>query len=362
MPTTQKDLIHETTTGTGTGSLTTAAVNGKVQFGDATYGFGTGGTNVFDYYIANRDAAEWERGTGHCSALGTLVRDTVIASSNANALVSFSVGTKDVTNDIPASDHARASTTFTTGDVKLTFKTTADPTWIMLDDGSIGNAASGATTRANADCAALFALLYGNIVALVLQDSAGSTVARGASAAADFAANRRLLVPKVLGRSIAVAGAGSGLTARTLGSTAGAETETPTLAKTAAHNHSVTDPAHNHTQNAHGHGVSDPSHGHGVSDPQHRHGQETISGTSGSVQTNVNGGGVWWLRGVNDGTLTAFAPTGISIAGAFTGVSVVAGTATNNAAATGISINNNGSGSPLNILDPSTYMNCMVKL
>src|SRR5258706_422959 len=109
--TTQRDLIHETSTTTGTGNLTTAAVNGKVQFGDSTNGFGTGGTtNVFDYFISNRDVAgEWERGTGHCSALGTLVRDTVIKSSNANAAVSFTAGTKDVTNDNPASEQLRKS-------------------------------------------------------------------------------------------------------------------------------------------------------------------------------------------------------------------------------------------------------------
>lgn len=107
--TTQHDLIHETSTTTGTGNFTTAAVNGKVQFGDSTNGFGTGATtNVFDYYISNRDQAEWERGTGHCSALGTLVRDTVTASSNAGSLVSFSAGTKDVTNDIPAGKQMRS--------------------------------------------------------------------------------------------------------------------------------------------------------------------------------------------------------------------------------------------------------------
>jgi hypothetical protein len=104
----QKDLIHETSTTTGTGNFTTAAVNGKVQFGDATNGFGTGGTNVFDYYISNRDVAgEWEHGTGHCSALGTLIRDTVIAGSNGTSLVSFTAGTKDVTNDVPAAQQVR---------------------------------------------------------------------------------------------------------------------------------------------------------------------------------------------------------------------------------------------------------------
>src|SRR3990167_3391023 len=92
------NLVQQTTTTTGTGAKTLAAVNGKRTFLAA---FGTGGTDTFDYYISNRDAAEWERGTGHENA-GTLVADTVIESSNANAAVNFSAGTKDVTNDVPA--------------------------------------------------------------------------------------------------------------------------------------------------------------------------------------------------------------------------------------------------------------------
>lgn len=99
------DLVHETTTGTGTGNLTLANVNGKRSFNTA---FGNGApTNVFDYYISNREAAEWERGTGHMSNATTLVRDTVIKSSNADAAVSFAAGTKDVTNDIPAANQAQ---------------------------------------------------------------------------------------------------------------------------------------------------------------------------------------------------------------------------------------------------------------
>lgn len=101
------NLIHETSASTGTGNLTVAAVNGRVRFSDGTYGFGTGGTNVFDSFISNRDAAEWEIGTSHMSDANTFVRDTVIFSSNGNAPVSFSAGTKDITNDVPAGYQVR---------------------------------------------------------------------------------------------------------------------------------------------------------------------------------------------------------------------------------------------------------------
>ena len=98
-----KDLIHETTTGTGTGNLTVSAVDGRVRFSDSTNGFGTGGSDVFFYYVSHRTAPEWERGTGHMSDANTLVRDTVLASTNSNNAVNFTAGTKDVTNDMPAS-------------------------------------------------------------------------------------------------------------------------------------------------------------------------------------------------------------------------------------------------------------------
>jgi hypothetical protein len=94
------DLVHQTTTSTGIGNLTVAAVNGKRSFSTA---FGTGTTtNVFDYFVSSQTAAEWERGTGHMSNATTLVRDTVLASSNAGAAVNFTAGLKDVTNDVPA--------------------------------------------------------------------------------------------------------------------------------------------------------------------------------------------------------------------------------------------------------------------
>lgn len=214
---------------------------------------------------------------------------------------------------------------FTTGDAKITFKTSADVGWIMADDGSIGDVTSAATTRANSDTADLFALFYTNITGilppqtctitiaspavitsnnhgltvgqkvnftttgvlptgittatsyyviatgftinafqiattvggaavvttgtqsgthsfnatsnLTLQDSSGSMVARGTNAAADFALHRRLVIPRMLGRSLAMAGAGAGLALRPLGSFDGNEMHTPTLTELMNHEH-----------------------------------------------------------------------------------------------------------------------------
>lgn len=129
------------------------------------------------------------------------------------------------------------SQAWTTGDAKITLKTAADTGWVMFDDGSIGNASSGATTRANADTSALFSLIWANVsnTWAATQDSTGAPVERGASAAADFAANRRLVLPKVLGRALAAAGTGAGLSARALGEILGSEN-----AVVVTHNHGGT--------------------------------------------------------------------------------------------------------------------------
>ena len=104
------NLVHMQSATTGTGSLSLSAVNGKNDFNTA---FGTGGTDLFEYFISNEGGAEWERGTGHLSASTTLVRDTVCESTNSNALVNFSAGTKDVVNDVPALVQALTNTEFT---------------------------------------------------------------------------------------------------------------------------------------------------------------------------------------------------------------------------------------------------------
>lgn len=123
----------------------------------------------------------------------------------------------------------------TTGDVKPTFKAAADAGWVMLDDKTIGDASSSATGRANADTAALFALLWTNCANAQCAVSGG----RGASAAADFAAHKTIALPKALGRAFASAGAGSGLTSRVLGLTTGAETHALSVAELAAHTHTL---------------------------------------------------------------------------------------------------------------------------
>lgn len=160
--------------------------------------------------------------------------------SKTNNIAENTVFTGDVsiTGDTSLSGDVSLATAVTgnvwsTGDVKLTLKSTADSGWIMMDDGSIGSASSGATTRANADTELLYTLLWTNISDTWAPVSTG----RGASAAADFAANKTLTLPRTLGRALAVSGAGSSLTSRALGEYLGAETHTLTTAELAGHTH-----------------------------------------------------------------------------------------------------------------------------
>jgi len=97
-----------------------------------------------------------------------------------------------------------AAAGFTTGDLKPTLKTVADAGWVMCNDGTIGSGASGATTRANADTEALYTVLWNNVA----DAWAPVTGGRGASAAADFAANKPIRLTKMLGRALAAAGQG----------------------------------------------------------------------------------------------------------------------------------------------------------
>jgi hypothetical protein len=126
---------------------------------------------------------------------------------------------------------------WTTGDAKLTIKTTPDSGWIMADDGTIGDASSGASNRANADCELLYALLWNNLPDAVAPVAGG----RGASASADWSAHKPIQVGTIVGRAIAIVGSGSGLTTRSLGDIVGEETHQLTIDEMPSHGHALKD-------------------------------------------------------------------------------------------------------------------------
>ena len=121
----------------------------------------------------------------------------------------------------------------TTGDTIMFFGTAAAAGWLLLQGGTIGNAASGGSARANADTELLFEFLYANMADAEAPVSGG----RGASAQADFDANKTITLPDFRGRSPIGSGTGPSLTARTLGDQGGEETHVLTEAELAAHAH-----------------------------------------------------------------------------------------------------------------------------
>ena len=94
------DRVKETstTTGTGTFDLDGAAL------GFETFVSGIGNANTTYYSIVNENG-EFEVGLGTVTdaATDTLSRDTILSSSNSDAAVNFSAGTKDVFCTLPAS-------------------------------------------------------------------------------------------------------------------------------------------------------------------------------------------------------------------------------------------------------------------
>ena len=85
---------------------------------------------------------------------------------------------------------------FKTGDIKTKYGNSPDAGFVRLNGLTIGNAASVATERADADTEALFIYLWDEDPNIVVSG------ARGASAADDYAANKRITLPDVKGRNL----------------------------------------------------------------------------------------------------------------------------------------------------------------
>lgn len=141
-----------------------------------------------------------------------------------------------------------------TGDIKPAFDTSQQAGWVRMNGRTIGSAASLATERANADVEDLYTFLW--------ERNASVEGGRGGSAAADWSANKPLVIPDARGRAFFVSDTMGNTAAgrltdaimspdgETLGATGGAqevtltEAQLPALTKTTttngAHTHSYT--------------------------------------------------------------------------------------------------------------------------
>lgn len=93
------DRVKETTTTTGTGTVTLLGASTGFQSFAAV-----GNANTTYYTITAQTGTEWEVGIGTYTSSGTtLSRTTVLSSSNGGSLVDFTAGTKDVFVTYPSS-------------------------------------------------------------------------------------------------------------------------------------------------------------------------------------------------------------------------------------------------------------------
>jgi len=234
--------------------------------------------------------------------------------------------------------------TLTTGDMK--WRPTAEvlPGWVKSNATTIGNAASNATQLADPTAAALFSWHWTNFsnTQCPVFTSAGTPTTRGASAAADFAANKAIQVLDQRGMSqIGMDTMGGAPTTRLSGVpvTSGAATSPGSVLGENLHALITAELA------AHAHNYVDPTHNHGHVDPTHTHSTNT------SGQTPVmTGSGISLQPGG-----TAFSLTGVSIVAAATGL-------TNVANSIGITISNTGSGTAHNTVSLSMTGTWYIKL
>lgn len=199
----------------------------------------------------------------------------------------------DIANPAPFDDSTTFDTTtvLATGDIFFSLLNGTRTGAVRLNGRTIGNVTSSATERADEDTINLFAHLWNNLANAQAAVSGG----RGASAAADFAASKRITLPdfrgcgpvgfddmgntaaSLLGSAPIVTG---GVT--TTGSILGANTHTITQAQLPSHTHTFSATTGNDSPD-HGHAVSITT---GAESADHTHSISITSGTESADHTH----------------------------------------------------------------------------
>lgn len=184
-------------------------------------------SDVIDACIGSTRGQILYRGASAWQALAAGTAGHVLTSNGAGA--------------DPSWQATGAAVSIPTGAVEAFAMSAAPAGWLKCNGQTIGNAASGGTAWANAGASALFTILWDNFAnaQLPIQDSTGAASTRGANAAADFAANKRMPLPDLRGEWVRGWADNRAVdTSRVFGSTQ-AEMIGP-------HNHGITDSGHTH--------------------------------------------------------------------------------------------------------------------
>ena len=170
-----KDRVYETSTTSGTGTLTLAGAVDNFQ----TFSSAIGNGNTTYYTIADDSAKQWEVGIGTVGA-GTLSRDTVYASSNGGSLVNFSANAKQVFCDYPAS---KSVYTDASGNISNLAGSISKPTFIEFDQ-TYATALSAGQLGWDGNNTLALGMAGGNVVQHIGEDSffyikASSAITKG---------------------------------------------------------------------------------------------------------------------------------------------------------------------------------------
>jgi hypothetical protein len=197
------------------------------------------------------------------------------------------LGTIDPNKEFQTYDEIDSvNSTARTGDIKTSLLSTAPPGWLAMNDTSIGNTESGATTAGDYTFQ-LYSTIYTSVIDAWAPVSTGRTGSGNtmSEAITDFLAGKTLTLPRSLGRALAGAGTGAGLTARVLGEYEGSEVITFNAM-----------PLHNHAN-------STIQVGSGGGSGVHPRGQDLTFTNQAFVDITPQGGGILNTQGAADGNM-----------------------------------------------------------
>jgi hypothetical protein len=222
-----------------------------------------------------------------------------------------------------------------TGDCVFSFDTSSRDGFVRLNGKSIGSSSSGATERANSDTEALFTHIWNKVSDTYAAVAGG----RGASAAADWSANKRINLPDARGKALyglddmgaTAAGVLTGVT--DAGETGGDEETTIAEANLPSHTHGAGSLAvDSHTHDAGTYAVGSHTHGAGsYTTPAYVLANVEPAGVGGDNSLDdldVQQSGTDAISGTSGSTAPTFSGSSGAAAPGITGVSGATGSGT----------------------------------